>query len=169
MASWNSLLSHEAIIQMWARGPSTEQCLRQSGTSTTSTRADGLIVPAVRGTVRDDYAVTVFLASSRSARQRVPQPCSCPVGSTANPAAVLSVARLLVAAQLSNDPSVGGTLDKLLAAVHRYLPQMSPTWRWSSVLNGYRRFGGTWGGRICASARHDAAAAAVGAFGDSWG
>src|SRR4030095_13188618 len=44
----------------------------------------------------------------------------------------------------------------------RYLPRMSLPWRWSSASSGFLRFAVTWGGRICAFARHDATVAADG-------
>ena len=86
---------------------------------------DALIVTGrVRGTIRDDYAVTVFLASSRSGSVSVYRSqCSCPVGiDCKHAAAVLIVARHLVAGPTVERPEWERTLDKLLAAAPPVLP-----------------------------------------------
>ncbi len=72
----------------------------------------------VRGTVRDDYAVTVFLASSRSGAISVYRSqCSCPVAlDCKHAAAVLIVARHLVDGAAVERPEWERILDKLLAA-----------------------------------------------------
>ena len=167
VASWNSLLSHEAIIQMVGHEAFARAMVyaKSGHVYDVNFDADALIVTGrVKGTVRDDYAVTVFLASSRSGSVSVYRSqCSCPVGiDCKHAAAVLIVARHLVAGPTVERPEWERTLDKLLAAAPPVSPRMSPPWRWSSVLNGFRRFGATSGGRICVSARHDAAAAAAG-------
>ncbi|HZL74176.1 MAG TPA: SNF2-related protein, partial [Propionibacteriaceae bacterium] len=71
----------------------------------------------VKGTVRDDYTVTVFLASSRSGAVSVYRSqCSCPVASDCkHAAAVLIVARHLLASTTVQRPEWERTLDKLLA------------------------------------------------------
>ena len=72
----------------------------------------------VRGTVRDDYSVTVFLASSRSGAISVYRSqCTCPVAMDCkHAAAVLIVARHLVADKAVERPEWERILDKLLAA-----------------------------------------------------
>ena len=68
--------------------------------------------------MRDDYAVTVFLASSRSGNLSVYRSqCTCPVAMDCkHAAAVLIVARHLVAGSALERPEWERTLDKLLAA-----------------------------------------------------
>ena len=67
----------------------------------------------VKGTVRDDYAVTVFLASSRSGNVSVYRSqCSCPVVSDCkHAAAVLIAARHLVAGPAVDRPEWERTLE----------------------------------------------------------
>ena len=88
VTSWNSLLSHEAIIQMVGHEAfAGAMVYAKSGhVYDVSFDADALTVTGrVKGTVRDDYAVTVFLASSRSGTVSVYRSqCSCPVRTTAN-------------------------------------------------------------------------------------
>ena len=76
------------------------------------------ITGRVKGTVRDDYAVTVFLASSRSGSISVYRSqCSCPVANDCkHAAAVLIVARHLLASTTVQRPEWERTLDKLLDA-----------------------------------------------------
>ena len=101
----------------------------------------------VKGTVRDDYAVTVFLASSRSGSVSVYRSqCSCPVAMDCkHAAAVLIVARHLVAGPAVDRPEWERMLDKLLEAEPPYFPPMWPRWRWNSEWNGYPRSGDTSG------------------------
>ena len=121
MASWNSLLSHEAIIQMVGHEAFARAMVyaKSGHVYDVNFEADALIVTGrVKGTVRDDYAVTVFLASSRSGSVSVYRSqCSCPVGiDCKHAAAVLIVARHLVAGPTVERPEWERTLDKLLAA-----------------------------------------------------
>ena len=120
-AAWNSLLSQEAIIQMVGHEAYARAMVyAQSGhVYDVNFDADTLTVTGrVKGTVRDDYTVTVFLASSRSGAVSVYRSqCSCPVASDCkHAAAVLIVARHLLASTTVQRPEWERTLDKLLAA-----------------------------------------------------
>src|SRR5215204_6754349 len=120
MASSNSLLNHEAIIQMVGHEAFARAMVyaKSGHVYDVNFDADALIVTGrVKGTVRDDYAVTVFLASSRSGAVSVYRSqCSCPVASDCkHAAAVLIVARHLVADKTVERPEWERTLDKLLA------------------------------------------------------
>ncbi len=119
--SWNSLLSHEAIIQMVGHEAFARAMVyaKSGHVYDVNFDAEALTVTGrVRGTVRDDYAVTVFLASSRSGAVSVYRSqCSCPVASDCkHAAAVLIVARHLIADKTVERPEWERTLDKLLAA-----------------------------------------------------
>jgi len=119
-AAWNSLLSQEAIIQMVGHEAYARAMVyAQSGhVYDVNFDADTLTVTGrVKGTVRDDYTVTVFLASSRSGAVSVYRSqCSCPVASDCkHAAAVLIVARHLLASTTVQRPEWERTLDKLLA------------------------------------------------------
>ncbi len=119
-AAWNSLLSQEAIIQMVGHEAHARAMVyAQSGhVYDVNFDADTLTVTGrVKGTVRDDYTVTVFLASSRSGAVSVYRSqCSCPVASDCkHAAAVLIVARHLLASTTVQRPEWERTLDKLLA------------------------------------------------------
>jgi superfamily II DNA or RNA helicase len=121
VTSWNSLLSHEAIIQMVGHEAFARAMVyaKSGHVYDVSFDAEALTVTGrVKGTVRDDYAVTVFLASSRSGIVSVYRSqCSCPVASDCkHAAAVLIVARHLVASTTVERPEWERTLDKLLAA-----------------------------------------------------
>jgi superfamily II DNA or RNA helicase len=121
VTSWNSLLSHEAIIQMVGHEAFARAMVyaKSGHVYDVNFDADALTVTGrVKGTVRDDYAVTVFLASSRSGTVSVYRSqCSCPVVSDCkHAAAVLIVARHLVAGTTAERPEWERTLDKLLAA-----------------------------------------------------
>jgi superfamily II DNA or RNA helicase len=121
VTSWNSLLSHEAIIQMVGHEAFARAMVyaKSGHVYDVSFDAEALTVSGrVKGTVRDDYAVTVFLASSRSGTVSVYRSqCSCPVASDCkHAAAVLIVARHLVASTTVERPEWERTLDKLLAA-----------------------------------------------------
>ena len=127
MASWNSLLSHEAIIQMVGHEAFARAMVyaKSGHVYDVNFDADALIVTGrVKGTVRDDYAVTVFLASSRSGSVSVYRSqCSCPVViDCKHAAAVLIVARHLVAGPTAERPEWERTLDKLLAGGPPVLP-----------------------------------------------
>jgi superfamily II DNA or RNA helicase len=118
--SWNSLLSHEAIIQMVGHEAFARAMVyaKSGHVYDVNFDADALIVTGrVKGTVRDDYAVTVFLASSRSGSISVYRSqCSCPVGiDCKHAAALLIAARHLVAGPAVERPEWERTLDKLLA------------------------------------------------------
>ena len=121
VASWNLLLSHEAIIQMvgheaFARA---RQYVKLGHVYDVDVDADTLTIKGrVRGTVRDDYAVTVILASSRSGAISVYRSqCTCPVAlDCKHAAAVLIVARHLVTGTAAERPEWERILDKLLAA-----------------------------------------------------
>jgi hypothetical protein len=120
MPSWNSLLSHEAIIQMVGHEAFARAMVyaKSGHVYDVNFDADALSVTGrVKGTVRDDYAVTVFLASSRSGSVSVYRSqCSCPVGiDCKHAAAVLIAARHLVAGPAVERPEWERTLDKLLA------------------------------------------------------
>src|SRR5215210_7245082 len=83
---------------------------------------DGALVVTgrVKGTYRDDYEVTVYLASSRSgAVTGYRSQCTCPVAlDCKHAAAVLIVARhLAAAAQAVERPEWEKTLDKVMAGV----------------------------------------------------
>ena len=119
VTSWNSLLSH-AIIQMVGHEAFARAMVyaKSGHVYDVSVDAGALTVTGrVKGTVRDDYAVTVFLASSRSGTVSVYRSqCSCPVGNDCkHAAAVLIVARHLVAGATVERPEWERTLDKLLA------------------------------------------------------
>jgi superfamily II DNA or RNA helicase len=120
VTSWNSLLSHEAIIQMVGHEAFARAMVyaKSGHVYDVNFNADALTVTGrVKGTVRDDYAVTVFLASSRSGTVSVYRSqCSCPVANDCkHAAAVLIVARHLVAGATVERPEWERTLDKLLA------------------------------------------------------
>jgi SNF2 family DNA or RNA helicase len=121
VTSWNSLLSHEAIIQMVGHEAFARAMVyaKSGHVYDVNIDSDALTVTGrVKGTVRDDYTVTVFLASSRSGAVSVYRSqCSCPVVSDCkHAAAVLIIARHLVAGTTAERPEWERTLDKLLAA-----------------------------------------------------
>ena len=112
VTSWNSLLSHEAIIQMVGHEAFARAMVyaKSGHVYDVSVDAGALTVTGrVKGTVRDDYAVTVFLASSRSGTVSVYRSqCSCPVTNDCkHAAAVLIVARHLVAGATVETTRVG--------------------------------------------------------------
>jgi superfamily II DNA or RNA helicase len=119
--SWNSLLSQEAIIQMVGHEAFARAMVyaKSGHVYDVNFDADALTIAGrVKGTVRDDYAVRIFLASSRAGTVSVYRSqCSCPVASDCkHAAAVLIVARHLIAAKAVERPEWERTLDKLLAA-----------------------------------------------------
>ena len=120
VASWNPLLTHEAIIQMVGHEAFARAMVyaKSGHVYDVEFDAESLTVRGrVRGTVRDDYAVTVFLASSRSGTVSVYRSqCSCPVAMDCkHAAAVLIVARHLIAGKAVERPEWERTLEKLLA------------------------------------------------------
>jgi superfamily II DNA or RNA helicase len=126
-AAWNSLLSQEAIIQMVGHEAFARAMVyaKSGHVYDVNFDADALTVTGrVKGTVRDDYGVTVFLASSRSGAVSVYRSqCSCPVVSDCkHAAAVLIVARHLLASRAAERPEWERTLDKLLVAGPAVLP-----------------------------------------------
>ena len=121
VASWNSLLTNEAIIQMVGHEAFARAMVyaRSGHVYDVDFDAETLRVTGrVRGTVRDDYSVTVFLASSRSGSVSVYRSqCTCPVAMDCkHAAAVLIVARHVIAGKAPERPEWERTLEKLLAA-----------------------------------------------------
>jgi superfamily II DNA or RNA helicase len=121
VASWNSLLTHEAIIQMVGHEAFARAMVyaKSGHVYDVEFDAESLTVRGrVRGTVRDDYAVTVFLASSRTGAVSVYRSqCSCPVAMDCkHAAAVLIVARHLIAGKAVEQPEWERTLERLMAA-----------------------------------------------------
>ena len=121
VTSWNSLLSHEAIIQMVGHEAYARAMVYAKSGHVYDVDFDAgalTVTGRVRGTTRDEYAVTVFLASSRSGNLSVYRSqCTCPVAMDCkHAAAVLIVARHLVAGSAMERPEWERTLDKLLAA-----------------------------------------------------
>jgi SWIM zinc finger len=121
VASWNSLLSHEAIIQMVGHEAFARAMVyaRSGHVFDVDFDAEALTVTGrVKGTVRDDYTVKVFLASSRSGTVSLYRSqCTCPVAMDCkHAAAVLIVARQLVVGRTVERPEWERTFDKLLAA-----------------------------------------------------
>jgi superfamily II DNA or RNA helicase len=120
--SWDSLLSNEAITAMvgseafaramvYARSGRVHEVQLDEEAMTVSGR--------VRGSYRDDYSVTVYLAESRSGATTVYRSqCSCPVAlDCKHAAAVLIVARHSSGLrQRVQRPEWEVALDKLLAA-----------------------------------------------------
>ena len=120
-ASWNSLLSHEAIIQMVGHEAFARAMVsvKSGNVFDVEFNAESLTITGrVKGTVRDDYAVKVFLASSRSGAVSVYRSqCTCPVAMDCkHAAAVLVVARHLIAGKAVERPEWERSLEKLLAA-----------------------------------------------------
>ena len=121
VTSWNSLLSHDAIIQMVGHEAYARAMVYAKSGHVYDVDFDAValtVTGRVRGTTRDEYAVTVFLASSRSGNLSVYRSqCTCPVAMDCkHAAAVLIVARHLVAGSAVERPEWERTLDKLLAA-----------------------------------------------------
>jgi superfamily II DNA or RNA helicase len=127
VASWNSLLSHEAIIQMVGHEAFARAMVYAKSGHVYDVEFDAeslTVTGRVRGTVRDDYAVTVFLASSRSGSVSVYRSqCTCPVATDCkHAAAVLIVARHLVAGKAVERPEWERALEKLIAAAEPVVP-----------------------------------------------
>jgi superfamily II DNA or RNA helicase len=120
-AGGNALLSQEAIIQMVGHEAFARAMVYAKSGHVYDVNIDSDVLTVtgrVKGTVRDDYAVTVFLASSRSGAISVYRSqCSCPVANDCkHAAAVLIVARHLLASTTVQRPEWERTLDKLLDA-----------------------------------------------------
>jgi superfamily II DNA or RNA helicase len=120
-ASLNSLLSHEAIIQMVGHEAFARAMVsvKSGNVFDVEFNAESLTITGrVKGTVRDDYAVKVILASSRSGAISVYRSqCTCPVAMDCkHAAAVLVVARHLIAGKAVERPEWERSLEKLLAA-----------------------------------------------------
>jgi hypothetical protein len=121
VASWNSLLSQEAIIQMVGHEAFARAMVYAKSGRVYDVEFDAealTVTGRVRGTVRDDYAVRVFLASSRSGVVSVYRSqCTCPVVMDCkHAAAVLIVARHLMADKTIERPEWERTFEKLIAA-----------------------------------------------------
>ena len=118
-----------------------------------------VITGRVKGTYRDDYAVAIHLASSRSgAVSAYRSQCSCPVATDCkHAAAVLIVARhLAAAAQPGRAARVGEDPRQADGRVtHRASRPTSHHSRWSSASSGFRRSGATSDARICGSVPPD--------------
>ena len=117
------LLSHEAVVQLvGAEAYARALVLTRSGhVHGVELDEDTLVITGrVKGTYRDDYAVSVHLATSRSGATTIHRSrCSCPVATDCkHVAAVLIVARHTEAAatQRLDRPEWEKALDKLLAA-----------------------------------------------------
>ncbi len=117
----NALLSHEAIIEMVGHEAFARAMVYAKSGRVHDVDVDRdtfTITGRVKGTYRDDYAVSVHLASSRSGVVSAYRShCSCPIVTDCkHAAAVLIVARHLAsAAQLTERPDWEKTLDKLLS------------------------------------------------------
>ena len=118
-AAWTSLLSNEAITQMVGHEAFARALVAARGGHVHDVELDeqNLVVSGrVKGTYRDDYAVRVYLASSRSGTVTAYRSqCTCPVVvDCKHAAAVLIVARHLAAAPgrraagLGEDPGQAG-------------------------------------------------------------
>ncbi len=120
---WYALLSNEAISQMVGQEAFARAMVyaRTGRVHDVELDEDALLITGrVKGTYRDDYAVNVSLATSRSGATTVYRSqCSCPVVMDCkHAAAVLVVARHQVsaAAHRLDRPEWEKALDKLLAA-----------------------------------------------------
>ena len=119
-AAWTSLLSNEAITQMVGHEAFARALVAARGGHVHDVELDeqNLVVSGrVKGTYRDDYAVRVYLASSRSGTVTAYRSqCTCPVVvDCKHAAAVLIVARHLAATPAVERPAWEKTLDKLVA------------------------------------------------------
>ena len=118
--AWTSLLSNEAITQMVGHEAFARALVAARGGHVHDVELDehNLVVSGrVKGTYRDDYAVRVYLASSRSGTVTAYRSqCTCPVVTDCkHAAAVLLVARHLAATPAVERPAWEKTLDKLVA------------------------------------------------------
>ena len=126
--AWKALLSHEAIIEMVGHEAFARAMVYAKSGRVHDVEVDDetlVITGRVKGTYRDDYAVAVHLASSRSgAVSAYRSQCNCPIVTDCkHAAAVLIVARhLAAAARLVERPEWEKTLDKLLAGSPTVLP-----------------------------------------------
>jgi hypothetical protein len=130
--SWRSLLSDEAIVDLVGR-----EAFARALVLTRSGYVHGVEIDheaqsvsgRVKGTHRDDYAVTVFLASSRSGSvSAYRSQCTCPVVTDCkHAAAVLLVARHLTTAnQPVERPAWEQTLEKLIAGTPAPAAEIAP-------------------------------------------
>jgi len=119
-AAWTPLLSNEAITQMVGHEAFARGMVAARGGQVHDVELDeeNLVVSGrVKGTYRDDYAVRVYLASSRTGTVTAYRSqCTCPVVvDCKHAAAVLIVARHLAMAPAVERPAWEKTLDKLVA------------------------------------------------------
>ena len=119
-AAWTSLLSNEVITQMVGHEAFARAMVAARGGHVHDVELDEqnlLVSGRVKGTYRDDYAVRVHLASSRTgAVTAYRSQCTCPVVvDCKHAAAVLIVARHLAATPAVERPAWEKTLDKLVA------------------------------------------------------
>ena len=119
-AAWTSLLSNEAITQMVGHEAFARAMVAARGGHVHDVELDqeNLVVSGrVKGTYRDDYAVRVYLASSRTGTVTAYRSqCTCPVVvDCKHAAAVLIVARHLAVTPAVERPAWEKTLDKLVA------------------------------------------------------
>ena len=119
-AAWTSLLSNEAITRMVGHEAFARALVAARGGHVHDVELDehNLVVSGrVKGTYRDDYAVRVYLASSRSGTVTAYRSqCTCPVVTDCkHAAAVLLVARHLAASPALERPAWEKILDKLVA------------------------------------------------------
>ena len=126
--AWKALLSHEAIIEMVGHEAFARALVYAKSGRVRDVEFDdeALVISGwVRGTYRDDYTVSVHLASSRTgAVSAYRSQCSCPIAvDCKHAAAVLIVARHLAAAtRMVEQPEWEKTLDRLLAGSPTVLP-----------------------------------------------
>ena len=119
-AGWTSLLSNEAITAMVGHEAFARAMVaaRSGHVHDVELDPESLVVSGrVKGTYRDDYAVRIHLASSRTGTVTAYRSqCSCPVVvDCKHAAAVLVVARHQIAQPAVERPAWERTLDKLVA------------------------------------------------------
>ena len=130
--SWTSLLSNEAITSMVGHEAFARAMVyaRSGHVHDVELDDEALVISGrVKGTYRDDYRVTIHLASSRTgAVTAYRSQCNCPVAQDCkHAAAVLVVARHLVAAaQLVERPEWERALDKLITGTPAPLVDIAP-------------------------------------------
>jgi superfamily II DNA or RNA helicase len=118
-AAWTSLLSNEAITQMVGHEAFARAMVAARGGHVHDVELDEqnlMVSGRVKGTYRDDYAVRVYLASSRTGTVTAYRSqCTCPVVvDCKHAAAVLIVARHLAVTPAVERPAWEKTLDKLI-------------------------------------------------------
>ena len=171
--AWTSLFSNEAITQMVGHEAFARALVAARGGHVHDVELDEpnlMVSGRVKGTYRDDYAVRVYLASSRSGTVTAYRSqCTCPVAvDCKHAAAVLIVARHLAAAPALERPAWEKALDKLVAGAPPPRWRSRP-WPASSGSNGSRRSGDTPAGRTCGSGPPGSAEAATGCAAGSAG